>query len=115
MGFSIQRFYRNREAVIKGTALFLLDIILIIASMTGALWMRYDFSFVNIEPVFWESVQDYMWINVVCTVIINAFCRLYTSLWRFASLEELNNAIIAILLSSFVQYCGMKLFRYPVP
>ena len=41
MGFSIQRFYRNREAVIKGTALFLLDIILIIASMTGALWMRY--------------------------------------------------------------------------
>ena len=115
MGFSIQRFYRNREAVIKGTALFLLDIILIIASMTGALWMRYDFSFVNIDPVFWESVQDYMWINVVCTVIINAFCRLYTSLWRFASLEELKNAIIAILLSSFVQYCGMKLFKYPVP
>ena len=115
MGFSIQRFYRNREAVIKGTALFLLDIILIIASMTGALWMRYDFSFVNIDPVFWESVQDYMWINVVCTVIINAFCRLYTSLWRFASLEELKNAIIAISLSSFVQYCGMKLFKYPVP
>ena len=115
MGFSIQRFYRNREAVIKGTALFLLDIILIIASMTGALWMRYDFSFVNIDPVFWESVQDYMWINVVCTVIINAFCRLYTSLWRFASLEELKNAIIAILLSSFLQYCGMKLFKYPVP
>ena len=115
MGVNIQRFYRNREAVIKGAALFLLDIILIMASMVGALWMRFDFSFINIEPAFWESVRDYMWINVVCTVIINAFCRLYTSLWRFASLEELKNAIIAILLSSFIQYCGMKLLKYPVP
>lgn len=109
------RFYRNREAVIKGAALFLFDIILIIFCMVGALWMRFDFRFVNIEPVFWESVRSYMWINVVCTVIINAICHLYTSLWRFASLEELKNAIVAIVLSSFVQYCGMKLFGLPVP
>lgn len=77
--------------------------------------MRFDFSFINIEPVFWESVRSYMWINVVCTVIINAICHLYTSLWRFASLEELKNAIVAIVLSSFVQYCGMKLLGLPVP
>lgn len=77
--------------------------------------MRFDFRFVNIEPVFWESVRSYMWINVVCTVIINAICHLYTSLWRFASLEELKNAIVAIVLSSFVQYCGMKLLGLPVP
>ena len=115
MKINTHRFYQNREAVIKGAALFLLDIILSMACMVGALWMRFDFSFINIEPVFWESVRDYMWINVVCTVVINAFCRLYTSLWRFASLEELKNAIIAIVLSSFIQYCGMKLLKYPVP
>ena len=33
MRFDIHRFYQNREAVIKGTALFLLDVILIIACM----------------------------------------------------------------------------------
>ena len=115
MKINIHRFYQNREAVIKGAALFLLDIILTIACMVGALWMRFDFSFNNIEPVFWDSVRSYMWINVVCTVVINAICRLYTSLWRFASIEELKNAIAAIVLSSFVQYCGMKLLDYPVP
>ena len=77
--------------------------------------MRFDFSFTNIEPVFWDSVRSYMWINVVCTLLINAVCRLYTSLWRFASLEELKNAIIAILLSSFIQFFGMRLLGLPVP
>lgn len=115
MKINIHRFYRNREAVIKGAALFLLDIILTIACMVGALWMRFDFSFIRIEPMFWESVRNYMWINVICTVLINAFCRLYTSLWRFASIEELKNAIVAIVLSSFAQFCGMKLLDYPVP
>ena len=115
MRFDIHRFYQNREAVIKGTALFLLDVILIIACMVGALWMRFDFSFAKIEPVYWDSVHAYMWINVICTVVINAFCKLYTSLWRFASLEELKNALIAIVLSSAIQFIGMRILGLPVP
>ncbi len=115
MKINTHRFYRNREAVIKGSGSFFADAILIMACMVGALWMRFDFSFTNIEPVFWDSVRSYMWINVVCTLLINAVCRLYTSLWRFASLEELKNAIIAILLSSFIQFFGMRLLGLPVP
>ena len=107
--------FRNKEAVIKGTALLLLDIILTIACMVGALWMRFDFRFSNIEPVFWESVSKYLWINVICTVIVNACCKLYTSLWRFASIVELKNAIIAIVISSALQFFGMRLLHYPVP
>ena len=36
MKVNIHRFYKNREAVIKGAALFLLDVILTIACMVGA-------------------------------------------------------------------------------
>ena len=115
MRVTIRNFYKNREAFIKGASLFLLDIILTIGCMVGALWLRFDFSFTKIEPVFWDSVRDYMWINVACTVAINALCKLYTSLWRFASLEELKNAVIAIVSSSFIQYVGMKILDKPVP
>ena len=115
MRVNIRRFYGNREAFIKGMALLLLDGILIIGCMVGALWLRVDFSFANIDPIFWESVRKYMWINVGCTILINALCRLYTSLWRFASLEELKNAIIAIGLSSLMQYLGMQILDLPVP
>ena len=93
MRVTIRNFYKNREAFIKGASLFLLDIILTIGCMVGALWLRFDFGFTKIEPVFWDSVRDYMWINVVCTVAINALCKLYTSLWRFASLEELKKRV----------------------
>lgn len=109
------RFCRNRETVIKGTALFLLDVIMIIVCMVGALWLRYDFRLSNIDPVFWNSICDYMWINVICTTAINAICHLYTSLWRFAGLEELKNALVAIVFSSSVQFCGMKVLGYAVP
>lgn len=50
MKINMHRFYKNREAVIKGAAL-LLDILLTIACMVGALWMRYDFKFSQIDPV----------------------------------------------------------------
>ena len=115
MKINMHRFYRNREAVIKGAALFLLDAVLVMACMVGALWIRCDFRFSSIDPVFLESIGSYLWINVICTVLINAFCKLYTSLWRFASLEELKNALIAILLSSFIQFFGMRLLGLPVP
>ena len=111
----LKTVFRNREAVIKGTALLLLDIILTICCMVGALWIRFDFSFSKIEPVFWESIGRYLWINVICTVIVNAFCKLYTSLWRFASIVELKNAIIAIIISSALQFAGMKILDCPVP
>ena len=115
MRIRVSRSFQNKEAVIKGAALLLLDIILTIACMVGALWIRFDFSLTAIEPVFWESVSKYLWINVVCTVVVNACCKLYTSLWRFASIVELKNAIIAIVVSSLMQFAGMKLLHYPVP
>ena len=111
----VHRICRNREAVIKGTALFLVDGILIICCMAGALWVRYDFSFAQIDPIFWKSISRYMWINVLCTLFINLVCRLYTSLWRFAGLEELKNAFVAIVFSSVVQNLGLKLMNCPVP
>ncbi|HIZ74044.1 MAG TPA: polysaccharide biosynthesis protein [Candidatus Mediterraneibacter stercoravium] len=111
----VHRICRNREAVIKGTALFLVDGTLIICCMAGALWVRYDFSFAQIDPIFWKSISRYMWINVLCTLFINLVCRLYTSLWRFAGLEELKNALVAIVFSSVVQNLGLKLMNCPVP
>ena len=77
--------------------------------------MRYDFSFAQIDPIFWKSISRYMWINVLCTLFINLVCRLYTSLWRFAGLEELKNALVAIVFSSVVQNLGLKLMNCPVP
>lgn len=115
MSFQGGRFHYNKEAFFKSLGLMLLDAVMIICCMAGALWLRYDFSFTAIAPEFLQSVHAYMWINVVCTIIVNIFCKMYKILWRFASIIELRSVAIAVFASSFIQFCGMKLMGLPVP
>ena len=115
MGFQNGHFYYNKEDFFKSFGLMILDVILIICCMAGALWLRFDFSFTAIDPEFLQSVHTYMWINVVCTIIVNVFFKMYKILWRFASMIELRNTVIAVFVSSFIQFCGMKLMGLHVP
>ena len=74
---------KNRELFLRRVALVFLDILVILVSMAGALWIRFDFSFTQIEPVFLESVREYLYINMVTTLFLFWLFRLYSSLWRF--------------------------------
>ena len=89
-----KKIVKNREMFLRSIALLFMDIAIIIISMGGALWIRCDFQFSKIDSIFLESVHDYMLINITCTVLIYSILRLYSSLWRFASIEELKNVII---------------------
>ena len=115
MSSFIQKINKNKEVIIRGTGLLLVDVCLIALCMIGALWIRFDFDYKKIEPLFLHSIEKYMWINIVCTVIINYIFKLYASLWRFASVEELKNVVCAVLISSFLQLCGMSIFKYKTP
>lgn len=115
MSSFIQKINKNKEVIIRGTGLLLVDVCLIALCMIGALWIRFDFDYKKIEPLFLHSIEKYMWINIVCTVIINYIFKLYASLWRFASVEELKNVVCAVLVSSFLQLCGMSIFNYKTP
>lgn len=110
-----KKIVKNREMFLRSMALLFMDIAIIIISMGGALWIRCDFQFSKIDSIFLESVHDYMLINITCTVLIYSILRLYSSLWRFASIEELKNVIIAVCLSSVAQTVGMKLMGCEVP
>ena len=68
MGMNFNRLRKNKDAVMRGAALFLLDIFLIACCMVGALWLRYDFQLSNIDPFFWQSIVEYLPINIYCGV-----------------------------------------------
>ena len=115
MKIHFEKLTQNREAMIRGLLLLLLDAVMVIVSMTGALWVRFDFRFQNIEATFWNSVREYMWFNVPCTLAVNALFRMYTSLWRFASIVELKNLVFSVIVSSGLQVAGMRLLHLRVP
>lgn len=69
--------------------LVLLDIIFLNTSSFMALWIRFNMHISEIPPEYADSVKELVVVNTIVTIIIFALFRLYTSLWRFASIKEL--------------------------
>lgn len=74
-------------AVVYKIALVLLDIIFINLASIAALVIRFTPEEIPIE--YSMSVQDMVLLNTVVTLFIFTLFRLYSSLWRFASVKEL--------------------------
>lgn len=86
-------------SIIYKILLVLLDIVFINVSSFLALWVRFNMHSGEIPLEYSQSVQELVLINTIVTVIIFAAFRLYTSLWRFASIKELVYIIEACLAS----------------
>lgn len=106
---------RNMQLKMRIILLLVGDIIAILLSSFLALWVRYEFVLANIDRIFVQSVCYYAGINIVCTIAIFYTFHLYTSLWKYASVNELVNISLAVVLSGILNAVGMKVFRYPIP
>lgn len=84
-------------------ALVLMDIMCIIVASFAALYIRYDFSFKRIDPVFLKSFEHIMVPNILWTLLFFVLWKLYRSVWRYASANELINIIFATACAAIAQ------------
>ena len=96
--------------------LIVLDIIFINLSSFLALWVRFNMKISDIELWYVDSIVSAALVNTVGTVLIFAVLKLYSSLWRFASIKELvyviEGCIASILLNIFFYFFTYKpIFR----
>ena len=78
------------------------DIIAVSASYFAALMLRFDMRFSMIPPeYYWPWLRFAPYYAVYCVIIFSAL-RLYKSIWRFASITELERIIIATLITTVV-------------
>ena len=85
-------------------ALVLMDIMSIIAASFGALYLRLDLSFSKMmESGFPEKLVYIIGPNILMTLVLFALWKLYKSVWRYASTNELINIVFATTCSSVVQ------------
>ena len=82
--------------------LFIFDIIFINFSSMMAMFLRFEWSFSEVPVEYLESIVGMMIPNTIITCIIFVIFRLYTSLWRFASIKELWYIAEASVVSVFV-------------
>lgn len=96
-------------------ALVLMDIMCIVVTSFGALYIRYEFSFQSIDPVFLQSYESIMVPNVLMTLSFFVIWKLYKSVWRYASANELINIIMAAVCASLAQliFCTATGNRMP--
>ncbi len=105
----------DKKLAIRRLFLLLCDIVIIVVSNGMGLLLRFDLDQDKIDSIFIESVWKYIPINVVITLIIFYLLRLYHSLWRYASVIEMQNVFSACIISAILQFFGMRILDYPIP
>ena len=109
------RFVRDAGIQAKAAVLLLADILAVYAASFGALVIRYEMSIFRIRPVYIESAYRYLPANIFCTVAVFYFLRLYKSLWKYASVQELCSVVFAVVLSGILQFAGIHVMGMQMP
>ena len=104
--FNAKLFYRR-------TCLIVYDIISVILASYMALIMRYGFEMSEIPDHFVDPINRFLPLNIIITLIILYLFRMYNSLWAFAGETELQNLVMASVLSSILQAVGIQFFKTP--
>ena len=87
--------------------LVILDVMSIVAASFAALYIRFDFSFSNIDKLYMMQLEQILLPNILVTLLFYTIWKLYRSVWRYASANELINIVFATTCTSVAQvvYC----------
>jgi len=91
------------------------DIMALLAASILALAIRFDFHFWNITPEFMNSVWKYAPLNILTMLIVFWLMKLYHSLWEYASVTEMQNAVASCFIVAVIQFIGMQILQYRTP
>ena len=107
--------YNSKVPLQRIIALVIMDIMSILLVSFAALYIRYDFSFQDIDPLFFKHCENLLILNIIGTLIFFVIWKLYRSVWRYASANELVNIVGATACASLAQfvYCKFTDNRMP--
>ena len=109
--FNFVKLYRR-------TGLIFYDIISVIAASYIAFLIRYEFKIADIPDHFMTPVTRFLPLNIILTLVVFYLFKLYDSLWAYAGERELQNLVMACVLSGIVNAIGLQFFKsdiQPVP
>lgn len=81
--------------------LLILDVLSVVLATYGALFWRFEFSMAAIPTQYLEKATVLLLPDILIAVIIFWLCKLYKSVWRYASANELIN-VTAACMACFV-------------
>ena len=101
-------FYMNRifsKKNIRVAFFVALDVCTLVLASYLSLKLRFDFQ--QIPPFLKQNLCNYIFVDMVLLIIIYSCCKLYKSMWSFASIREIMYIGMANVLFAVTQ-CAYK-------
>lgn len=108
-------YLKDRQKTVRVILLILCDILILNITPLMALVLRFDLKFSSIPAEYLSMAGDYAFINTAAGLFIFALCKLYSSLWRYASVEEVILLVEAVMLDSLIRCALMLLMGLNMP
>ena len=89
--------------------LMLWDALAVNAAYFLALWLRFDGMFTRIPSLYLNPFLRFAPIYTVLCIIVFYFCRMYNSIWRFASYAELKSVMLGTVITTVAHVAGITL------
>lgn len=105
----MKKLIKDTKLFIRQIFLFCVDMAVISCVGIAALLLRFDLSFSKIEGRYLEVLWSYLPIMIISTVIVFFIFKLYHSLWIFAGITELQNIITACVITTVIQFFGLRI------
>lgn len=85
----------EKQWIVRAVVLAIFDVVFIAASYFLALMLRFDFIYSHIDQPYIIGYRKLVLPYCICAVVIFYLFRLYHSIWRFASVSELERMMLA--------------------
>lgn len=111
----IRKIFNETPKMLRVLLLLIYDAIAVAMAEFLALLTRFEFSVSQITSVYLDHALYYVAINIIVTIVIFAFLKLYNSLWKYASVQEMLNVFVACALAAGSQSIGMHMLLWDMP
>lgn len=111
----MQKWWKDKDLILRQLFFLMLDAFSVVLASVLALWIRFDFSIEKIDNVYLEQVWLVMIPNVLLVLVVYWFFKLYHSVWKYASIYELQNIVLAGTAVTLLQLFGMTILEVHMP
>ena len=102
-----------RKKFSKIMIFMILDITVMIVTSFLAVALRFDF--VNIPNEYISTAFKYVGFDIIIMIMTFFIYNLYTSVWKYASITELINIVLACCTTEFICFGYKKIFNISMP
>ena len=92
--------------------LAILDVLMLFTSSVFAIEVRYDFGVIPSQYVL--GAYDLLFIDIIILIFVFSFYKLYTSLWKYASIAEALNVSYACITFEILTYVYKNIFQFAI-